>query len=69
MRVGQIEDIKPVQDEDGSVSARLDLKLDADVDPLPDDSTMIVRARSALGLKYLEITKGTSDDGLPGRAR
>jgi virulence factor Mce-like protein len=63
VRVGQIEDITPVQDEDGAVSARLDLKLDVDLDPLPDDSTMVVRQRSALGLKYLEITKGTSEDG------
>ena len=32
----------------------------------PDDSTVIVRSRSALGLKYLEISTGTSDGGLPG---
>jgi virulence factor Mce-like protein len=63
VRVGAIEAIEPEQDEDGNVSARLDLKLDRDVDPLPVDSTVVVRARSALGLKYLEIVKGTSSEG------
>ena len=63
IRVGLVEDIEPVQAEDGSVTANLDLKLDADLDPLPTDSTVIVRARSALGLKYLEILRGSSDEG------
>lgn len=65
VRVGLIESIEPLQHPDGSVSARLDLKLDADLDPLPRDSTMTVRQRSALGLKYLEITKGSSAEGYP----
>ncbi len=42
--------------------ARLNLKLDKDVDPLPTDSTFRVRYRSSFGLKYLEITRG---DGGP----
>ena len=63
VRVGVVEAIEPQQDEDGNVSARLDLKLDKDVDPLPKNSTFVVRARSALGLKYLEIVKGDSDEG------
>ena len=63
VRVGLIETIEPLQHEDGSVSARLDMKLDPDVEPLPVDSRIIVRARSALGLKYLEIVQGDSPDG------
>jgi virulence factor Mce-like protein len=63
VRVGQIEDVVPQANGDGNFSARLDLKLNAEVDPLPVDSTLMVRARSALGLKYLEITRGTSDEG------
>ena len=63
VRVGTVEKIQPQQDEDGNLSARLDLKLTPDLDPLPVDSTFIVRARSALGLKYLEINKGTSSEG------
>jgi phospholipid/cholesterol/gamma-HCH transport system substrate-binding protein len=65
VRVGMVEKIEPVAHEDGSVTARLDLKLDKDVEPLPVDSTLIVRSRSALGLKYLEINEGTSDEGYP----
>ncbi len=41
------------------------LKLDKSVEPLPEDSTVIIRSRSALGLKYLQITRGTSDQGYP----
>jgi virulence factor Mce-like protein len=64
VRVGLIEKIEPVQDpETGAVRAKVDMKLDKNVDPLPTDSTVVVRSRSALGLKYLEITKGTSDEG------
>jgi virulence factor Mce-like protein len=63
VRVGLVEEIEPIAHEDGSVSAKLDLKLDKDVEPLPVDSTLIVRSRSALGLKYLEINQGTSDEG------
>ena len=65
VRVGVIERIVPVQHNDGTVSAKLDLKLDKTVDPLPEDSTYVVRTRTALGLKFLEITPGNSDRGLP----
>jgi virulence factor Mce-like protein len=63
VRVGQIESIDPEQDEDGNLSSTLNLKLDKDLEPLPVDSTVVVRARSALGLKYLEINQGASDEG------
>ena len=36
----------------------LNLKLETAVEPLPRDSTILVRPRSALGLKYVEITQG-----------
>ena len=69
MRVGLVEDIEPFQHDDGTTSAKLDLKLDSDVEELPVDSTVIVRSRSALGLKYLEINKGTSSETFaPGRS-
>ena len=61
VRVGVVEAIRPIPQDDGTAIARLDLKLDPDVDPLPDDTTMIVRSRSALGLKYLELDPGTSE--------
>ena len=64
VRVGQVEAIEPVPQDDGTATAKLDLKLDPEVEPLPTDSTVIVRSRSALGLKYLEIHPGDSDEGL-----
>jgi virulence factor Mce-like protein len=65
-RVGLVESVDPVPGpKPGSVVAQLDLKLDRDINPLPKDSNVIVRARSALGLKYLEIDKGTSSQGYP----
>ena len=63
VRVGQIEAIDPITEEDGSVHAALRLKLDQTVDPLPVDSTVVIRARSALGLKYLEINRGDAEEG------
>jgi phospholipid/cholesterol/gamma-HCH transport system substrate-binding protein len=65
VRVGLIEDIEPVKHDDGSTTAKLDLQLDDEVDPLPQDSTVAVRAQSSLGLKYLEIVKGGSTQGYP----
>jgi virulence factor Mce-like protein len=65
VRVGIVESIEPQQAEDGSLSAKLNLKLEDDVDPLPVDSTVTVRSRSALGLKYLEVNQGKSSDGYP----
>ena len=66
VQVGSIESVEPVQDpDDGAVRAKVDLKLERTVDPLPLDSTVTVRARSALGLKYLEIRRGSSDEGYP----
>ena len=48
-RVGVIDDIVPVNHKDGSVTAQLSLKLDTTIKPLPVDSTVLVRPRSALG--------------------
>ena len=63
IRVGQINDVRPVQNEDGSVNAVVDMELNEDLNPLPEDSTLIVRSRTALGLKYLEVQRGDSDEG------
>jgi virulence factor Mce-like protein len=64
IRVGAIKTVEPVQDpETGEVNAKVDMELNQDIDPLPIDSTVTVRSRSALGLKYLELQRGTSDEG------
>ncbi len=65
IRVGIIDSVKAEQREDGQTIAKLDLKLDKSVQPIPDNTTMTVRQRSALGLKYLLLTPGDSPDGLP----
>jgi len=61
-RVGAVASIKPKTLNDGRVIAVLGLKLDQDAGPLPKDTTLIVRPRSALGLKYVEVTPGRSGD-------
>jgi len=62
-RVGILSDITPVQRRDGSVGALLKMKLQTAEKPLPVNSTVLIRARSALGLKYIEITRGNSAEG------
>src|SRR3954464_15310567 len=62
-RVGSVSDIVPVHHPDGLDTALISMKLEKRVDPLPKDSTMIVRSRSALGLKYVEITPGNAGAG------
>jgi phospholipid/cholesterol/gamma-HCH transport system substrate-binding protein len=73
-RVGQITSIDPETVDDAPCPndpsqqcttevAKVDMELNQDLDPLPEDSTLVVRSRSALGLKYLEIDRGTSSQG------
>ncbi len=64
-RVGIIDKIEPVTHRDGSVTAKMHVKLETQVKPLPVDSTIIVRPRSPLGLKYIEVTRGASSRGIP----
>src|SRR5690348_5079019 len=63
VRVGTVREVVPVQLKDGNVAAELTLKLDKNVEPLPVDSTITVRPKSALGLKFLQITPGNSEKG------
>ena len=63
VRVGIVRSVAPVQLGDGRVAAQLELRLDRSAEPLPVDSTMTIRPKSALGLKYLEITPGDSREG------
>ena len=59
-RVGVVEDMKPVQLSAGRVGAELKLKLDKAIGKIPEDSRWRIRPRSALGLKYVELTEGSS---------
>ena len=63
-RVGVITKIEPQTQPDGAVVAVLTLKLNSVVEPVPDDTTVMIRPRSALGLKYVQLTRGSSEQGL-----
>ena len=63
LRVGVIDKITPKQAPNGRTYAKLDFKLETRIRPLPVDSTIMIRPRSALGLKYIQVTKGTSPQG------
>jgi virulence factor Mce-like protein len=59
-RVGYVAAITAAKLTDGRAVAVLHLKLDKSIEPLPADSTDLVRPVSPLGLKYLQITRGSS---------
>jgi virulence factor Mce-like protein len=63
VRVGVVKKVVPVQLGDGKVAAELSLSLDKTAEPLPVDSTITVRPKSALGLKFLQVTPGDSEQG------
>ena len=71
IRVGQIKAVEPITvettDAQGNpvtdTAAKVDMELIQNLDPLPEDSEVIVRSRSALGLKYLDLKRGSSDQG------
>ena len=58
--VGTVTKVTPVRDSAGNPVALLTLSLHKDVEPLPADSTFDVRLKGAIGLKYIDLTKGTS---------
>ena len=60
-RVGLVGSLSAVQNPStGRVTAVAHLKLEKGVEPLPADTRAIVQSVSAIGLKYLELEKGTS---------
>ena len=61
-RIGVVTDMRPVRLDDGSTGAELTLELEKEHGDIPRDSTLRIRPRSALGLKYVEVTKGTSKE-------
>ncbi len=63
-RVGFISKIEPKKRQDGSTYAQVTMKLDKEIEPIPADSTLLVRPRSAIGLKYIELTPGEGRAGL-----
>jgi phospholipid/cholesterol/gamma-HCH transport system substrate-binding protein len=64
-RVGVVDGIRVVRRQvDGKQQsvALLELKLDKKIEPLSTDSRFTIRPRSALGLKYVEVTPGRSQN-------
>ncbi|HWC28173.1 MAG TPA: MlaD family protein [Solirubrobacteraceae bacterium] len=61
-RIGQVTRIAPVPNGRG---AQLTLKLDTSAAPVPEDTTIRIRPRSALGLKYVDLLRGDSGRALP----
>jgi ABC-type transporter Mla subunit MlaD len=59
-RIGVVEDMRPVPLPDGTTGAEATLKLDREHGDVPTDSTVNIRPRSVLGLKYVELTRGSS---------
>jgi ABC-type transporter Mla subunit MlaD len=75
-RIGVVEDMRARQLPDGTSGAEVTLKLDKAAGEMPVDTTVNLRPRSVLGLKYVEITRGTSAQTLadggtlpPGQAK
>ena len=61
-RIGQVTKIEVVPGT--TSSAELTLNLDTSATPIPADSTIKIRPRSALGLKYVELVRGWSSRAL-----
>ena len=64
LRIGQVSEIRPVRVDGRRVGAQLTLRLDKSAAPIPADSTILIRPRSTLGLKYVELIRGDSRDTL-----
>jgi len=63
-RIGAVDKIVPTRMPDGSTGAQLTLKIDKVAAPLPVDTKASIRPKSALGLKFVEVTRGTSEKNL-----
>ena len=67
-RVGTVDRIEPRTKGVGGRPtgiAVVHLRLDKAVEPLPSDTRFVVRPRSVLGLKYVELTPGSAPTKIP----
>lgn len=58
-RIGQVSDLEVVG-TDGGERAELTVVIDESAAPLPEDTTALIRPRSTLGLKYVDLVRGSS---------
>jgi virulence factor Mce-like protein len=59
-RIGLLSAMKPIELSNGQVGAQLTLQLDQANGKVPSDSRVTILPRSVLGLKYVELERGTS---------
>ena len=65
-RVGVVSSLEPHEDHaTGKVTAVVHLKLEKSVEPLSADTKTLVESVSTIGLKYLELTPGHSQQTIP----
>ena len=64
-RIGLVDSLKPIRLNDGQVGAQLILKLNKNNGDIPVNSTVSILPRSVLGLKYVALTRGTSNQLIP----
>jgi virulence factor Mce-like protein len=68
-RIGIVSGIAPYQNPTtGKVTAIVSLQLEKHAGPLPADTTVEVESVSAIGLKYLELKRGSSRQTIPAGA-
>ncbi|WP_205696958.1 MlaD family protein [Conexibacter sp. SYSU D00693] len=58
-RIGAVKEIKVVSTPEGR-KAEITLNIDEASSPLPEDSRVLIRPRSTLGLKYVDLLRGES---------
>ena len=61
VRIGVVRTIRTVRLPSGKAGAELDVNIQGSGDDLPVDTSFTIRPRSPLGLKYLEMVRGSSD--------
>jgi virulence factor Mce-like protein len=64
-RIGLVSAMKPIELSNGQVGAQLTLQLDQANGKVPTDSRVTILPRSVLGLKYVDLERGTSNQVYP----
>jgi virulence factor Mce-like protein len=59
-RIGAVDRIEPAVSKSGRAVAVIHMKIEKKHAPIPEDTELAIRPRSALGLKYIELTPGSS---------
>ena len=62
--VGHVTNITPTRSRSGAPIAVIDLALNKAIEPLPVDSRWDIRLKGTIGLKYIQLTPGTSTQTL-----